>query len=179
MRFSLHTSDGLGFVIKDRGKVFARGVLAGQIRRVIAKRVAGDEWRVASEEMCASWRGHANQHYKQTIVEDEWDGWARIRGGSWRTRSKAVVNSIDRGAYRPSGDLHIQSRVNKRRSRIDTWDQACSHMASNYRTEWSKKDEWHKWTVNTASNQRKRLRAKAERAQAKVWCDASDAQAAD
>lgn len=79
MRFTLHTSDGCGFVIRDRGKVFARGVLANQIRDAIEKRVAGDAWRERLLWMCCQWNGAANQHHKKTFGMDEWDHWSEVR----------------------------------------------------------------------------------------------------
>lgn len=161
MRFSLHTSDGLGFVIKDRGKVFARGVLAGQISKAIEKRKAGDEWRQTYRDMCSAWRGHVNRFYNPNSRSDEWGRWADNRRVSWNCRGRAMVNALNRGSWCPTGGLHVRKQAKV----ATTWEQAFKRMASTYISQWSKQDEWSKWATNTASNQRKRIRRKAERAE--------------
>lgn len=158
MRFTLHTSDGVGFLIKDGGKVFARGVLGHQITGVIERRIAGDGWRAAIKRMCSQWRGYERRHFHD--ADDEWDRWADIRRVSWNNRGRAMVNALNRGSWRPSGSIHIQSRVNKHEQL--EWDKAINGLVRSWNARRRKSDEWTQWACNTASNQRKRMRSKKE-----------------
>lgn len=165
MRFTLHTSDGLGFVVKDRGKVIARGVIDTRIRRVIQKRISGDAWRPRIQWMCQQWNGSANQHHKSRLPGSEWNRWAEIRRLSWNDRGRAMTNMIRRGDYFVKHSAHSNAVCSRLRCNGEyTWDRALKHLCTNYQTAWSKQDEWSKWATNTASNQRKRMRVKEEKA---------------
>ena len=161
LRFTIHTEDGDSFVVKDRGAVIAKDVLAKQIRPIIRRRIRGDAWRLSFNRMCSAWSGHGSNRSNEYWKLTGWDKWASIRTKTWNDRGRAMINLLNRGAWSPTGSLHVHSKL----GHATEWDRACKSMSRNYQTPWSKLDEWSKWSTNTASNQRRRMRRKAEKAE--------------